>query len=595
METKNRKMRAILLILFILLVSVSNAQNCSQIRRVCRDSIAPNNELFWNTPSSAPCGTFKEYRIFARDKNTDPFTQLFAFGNISTTTFVHTNANVPVNKNWEYFVQIVNDCGGVENYCYTDTQNISAFNLQKSIIAYVSVDTTSNLPNIHWEKNTHPSFSYVEVLFSYVDIIKDILIKTLVRDTFFIDNVSRGNPKTKSLRYGILAVDSCIQRSAIDPTDYHRTMHLTGSIDTCKNTVSLSWTPYIGWGNNIKTYYIYRKVDAGFFQLIDSVASSVNNYTDNKIVSNGTYNYLVIAQNNLNSSYRSNSNTIEFKSGIRNTFTQLEIDLVSLEGNALEITLSRNQDTDADSLLLLKSIDNSNFFPFKTFDFPQTEVKVIDITETGNRQVFYKAAVMGTCGNLYDTTLTSTNIKLDINQITTKNKLTWNKYFTWNNDVKDYALFRERRVNNNVINPFTNITTITDSTYEDDLGANYVPGNSYCYQVIGEEKIRGLKSKSNVVCVFGSLVVYFPTGIINNGANKTFKPIGVFIDFTKSYLSIYNRWGQLIKTVTDLNIGWDLTDENNNFVGIDTYVYEAHIFGQDGKELIKSGNITVIQ
>jgi hypothetical protein len=586
LETKNRKMRAILLILFVLLVSVSNAQNCSQIRRVCR--LANDNELFWNTPSSAPCGTFKEYRIFAREKNTDPFTQLFAITNINTISLVHTNANVPANKNWEYFIQIVNDCGGVENYCYTDTQNISVFRLPKSTIAYVSVDTTSNLSNIHWEKNTHPSFWYV-------DIYNDTLVKTLVRDTFFIDNVSRGNPKVESLKYVIAAVDSCINRWSFNPTDYHRTMHLTGSIDTCKNTVSLGWTPYIGWGNNIKTYYIYKKVGTGFFQLIDSVASSVNNYTDNKIVTNETYNYLVIAQNNLNSSYRSNSNTIEFKSGIRNTFTQLEIDLVSLEGNALEITLSRNADTDADSLLLLKSIDNFTFAPLKFFDFAQNITKVTDVTETGNRQVFYKAAIKGVCGNMYDTSKTSTNIKLNVSQITTKNKLEWNKYFTWNSGVKDYTLFRESRVNNNIINPFTNIATTTDSTYEDDLGSAFVPGNSYCYQVHGEEKNTGLKSKSNVVCVLGGLIVYFPNGIIGNGVSKTFKPVGVFIDFTKSYLYIYNRYGQLIKTVTDLNIGWDLTDENNNFVGIDTYVYEAHIFGQDGKELIKSGNITVIQ
>jgi gliding motility-associated-like protein len=583
-------MRFILLILFVMLVSVSNAQNCSQIRRVCR--LASDNELFWNTPSSAPCGTFKEYRIFARDKNTDPFTPLFSIANINTLNLVHANANVPTNKNWEYFIQIVNDCGGIENYCYTDTQNISVFKLPKSVIAYVSVDTTNNLPYIHWEKNTHPSFSYIDV---FRIISTDTLIKPFVRDTFVIDNVSRGNPKLGSLKYVIAAVDSCFNRWSYEPIDFHSTIHLIGSIDTCKNKASISWTPYVGWGNNIKIYYIFRKDGAGYFQLIDSVASSVNSYTDSKIVLNQTYNYLVIAQNSINASYRSNSNAIEFKSGLRSTFTQLEIDLVSLEGNALEITLSRNTDADADSLLLLKSTDNITFTPIKTFDFAQNSITIIDITETGNRQVFYKAAIKGVCGNIYDTSKTSTNIKLSIEQIASKNKLVWNKYFTWNSGVKDYTLFRESKVNNNIINPFVNITTVTDSIYDDELGSIFVPGNTYCYQVLGEEKNTGLKSKSNVVCVFGGLIVYFPNGVIGNGVNKTFKPVGVFIDFTKSYLLIYNRWGQLIKTVTDLNIGWDLTDENNNFVGIDTYVYEAHITGEDGKELIKSGHITVIQ
>ena len=60
-------------------------------------------------------------------------------------------------------------------------------------------------------------------------------------------------------------------------------------------------------------------------------------------------------------------------------------------------------------------------------------------------------------------------------------------------------------------------------------------------------------------------------------------------------MNIYNRWGLLVKEINDLNIGWDLTDLNDNFAESETYIYEANIIGLDGKEVNKKGTVTIIR
>ena len=51
----------------------------------------------------------------------------------------------------------------------------------------------------------------------------------------------------------------------------------------------------------------------------------------------------------------------------------------------------------------------------------------------------------------------------------------------------------------------------------------------------------------------------------------------------------------MLKEINDLIIGWDLTDSNNNSAETETYVYEANIIGLDGKEINKSGTVTIIR
>lgn len=573
----------ILIILFII-ANTAQAQYCSKLRRICRANL--NNDIFWNYNQSVPCGTFKEYRIYGREKTSNPYTLLNTEPNKNITTWSHLNANVPSNKNWDYYIETVFNCSGIDNLCYSDTQNVSEFYLPKSKIAYVTVDILTNKPIIVWEKNTFPSFWYI-------DLFNDNAIKTGIVDTFFIDNLTGLNPKSSSLKYVIAAVDSCTKRWDYLPDDYHFTIYNTATIDTCLNRVNLNWTKYIGWDNNIKNYYIYKNVNGTGFKLIDSVINTTTNYID-KTNSNETIEYYIMAVNTINEKYISNSNLVTLVSGKRIANHELKINYVTLN-NSINININFNKLSDIDSIQILKSNNNQNYLVFKKIKTTNSPLNEIDNSEDGNRRVYYYLVSKNSCNQWADTTNISSNIYLEQQEEITENKLWWNTYSTWNSGIKKYVIYRETRLNEQIINPFSQRYDGLDTNYIDNISDNTIDGSTLCYKVIGTENITGFTSQSNTVCIVGGMKVYFPNGVIVRNFSNVFKPIGVYIDYRKSRMYIYNRWGKLVKEITDLNIGWDLTDENNNFTETDTYVYDAKIVGLDGREINKSGTITIIR
>lgn len=566
------------------MVNFAQAQYCSKLRRICRANL--NNDIFWNYNQNVPCGTFKEYRIYGRDKTSNPYTLLSTELNQNITNYTHIDANVPSNKNWDYYVETVFNCAGLDNLCYSDTQNVSEFYLPKSSIAFVSVDIATNRPYIIWERNTFPSFWYV-------DIFNDNAIKTAIIDTFFIDNITGLNPKDGSLKYVIAGVDSCTKRWDYVPNDYHNTIHTRGVIDTCLNKVTLNWTKYIGWRNNITYYYIYKNVNGIGFVLIDSVTNQITNYVD-KINGNENLEYYIMAVNSTNNNYQSNSNGILLISGKRDTKHNLKINYVTLNKN-ININIAYNSSSDLDTLQILKSNNNSNFLLYKKIKPTISPINEIDLLEDGNKRVYYYLVSKNVCNEWIDTSSISSNILLEQQEAITDNKLWWNKYSTWNSGIKNYVIYRETRLNDQIISPFSQRYTGIDSSYIDNISDNNIDGSTLCYKVIGTENTSGYTSESNTVCIVGGMKVYFPNGVIVINESNVFKPIGVYIDYNKSKMYIYNRWGKLVKEITDLNIGWDLTDGNNSFAETDTYVYEAHMIGLDGKQINKSGTITIIR
>jgi hypothetical protein len=573
-----------ILLLILLWVNTAEAQYCSKIRRICRDNL--NNNIFWNVNIAVPCGTFKEYKLFGRDKTSSPYLLITTITDETIINWSHLNANVPSNKNWDYYIETIYTCLSVDQSCFSDTQNVADFSLPKSKIAYITVDIDSEFPVIVWEKNNYPSFWYV-------DLFNDNPIKSGITDTFYIDKISGGNPKSNPLKYVIAAVDSCTKRWDYLPDDFHYTINLKGSIDTCKNIINLNWTKYIGWSDSITYYYIYKMLNKSNYYLIDSVSNTTTNYSI-KTTTNETVDYYVSAVNSKYLNYRSNSNNVSFVTGNRNSNQNLKINYVTLDNN-ININIGFNSYSDLYEINILKSTDALNYSLYKTLNNTTSPINIIDLTETGNRRVYYYLVSKNSCRIYADTTAISTNIILENIQGAGESKLWWNKYFTWNNGVEKYVIYRETRLNDVITKPF-NLKGITlDSNYIDNVMNEDMSVEKLCYKLIAIENNTGFTSISNSVCIVGGLAVYFPNGVVYLSNSNSFKPVGVFIDYSLSKMNIYNRWGILIKEINDLKIGWDLTDLNNNFAETETYVYEANIIGLDGKELNKKGTVTIIR
>ncbi|MFN5147994.1 MAG: PKD domain-containing protein [Flavobacteriia bacterium] len=91
--------------------------------------------------------------------------------------------------------------------------------------------------------------------------------------SIFIDTIS--NPAVQAYRYKIAAVDNCGTESVVSAQ--HKTIHLTQNIGI-GGEVNLIWDNYEGF--SYATYNILRYDDQGGWQILTSLPSNVNSYSD---------------------------------------------------------------------------------------------------------------------------------------------------------------------------------------------------------------------------------------------------------------------------------------------------------------------------
>lgn len=143
-------------------------------------------------------------------------------------------------------------------------------------ICLVTVDSATGSNLIAWEKNYFAGISHYNIYreSSAAGVYQQIGTVPFNQSGEFVDSVAL--PLFRSWRYKISSVDSCGVESSLSPE--HKTMHLTQSLGLVPNSINLSWDDYQGF--NYATYYIYRNTWANGWEIIDSIPSNLNSYTD---------------------------------------------------------------------------------------------------------------------------------------------------------------------------------------------------------------------------------------------------------------------------------------------------------------------------
>jgi len=157
-------------------------------------------------------------------------------------------------------------------------------------ICMVTFDTTTSQNKIIWNK--HPGFH-----FAHYNIFKETYqnnIFTKIGEvpfanlSVYLDSTS--DPLVKSDKFRISVTDSAGLESEASP--YHKTIHL--NINPGFFGFNLIWNHYEGF--EFKTYKIHRKHAAGPWELIDSIASNVDSYTDFYSTSGVTTYYIEVVR-----------------------------------------------------------------------------------------------------------------------------------------------------------------------------------------------------------------------------------------------------------------------------------------------------------
>lgn len=183
-----------------------------------------------------------------------------------------TTASVTVNTSGFYKVTVTGSNG---------CQSVSLpFGLNQSSttppsVCVVSVDSATGKNIIVWEKNNTAQvdsyFIYKET--NVFDVFNKIGAIGVNDFSTFVDQSS--NPRQQAERYRIAILDTCGNATLESST--HKTLHLSIN-QGLGNTWNLLWNQYEGF--TFGSYNIYRGTSSGSLQLIGSISSGNNSYTD---------------------------------------------------------------------------------------------------------------------------------------------------------------------------------------------------------------------------------------------------------------------------------------------------------------------------
>ncbi|MEX0965623.1 MAG: gliding motility-associated C-terminal domain-containing protein [Bacteroidia bacterium] len=557
------------------------------MRRVCS---TPDGDvvIFWKSFSDT-CSSFEKLYIYGKEKENEPYEIIDSVFDISITEYLHLGAKV-LSQQWKYYIEVFYDCNGIGTLL-SDTMSIDFTAPDQVLIDSVSV--VDGMAQIGWQQSSNlDSRGYYVYLYDGFD---NNILDTLDRNdiTGYLDSLT-GDPEQKAERYRVAAYDSCGNISLLGA--FHRTIFLEESVDTCAGTISLEWTGYQGWQSDLAGYEIWMEKNGGGFIRIDSVGD-VGSYVFENGERDTNYCFYVRAIHR-NGVYTSSSNRI-----------CTEGDFVSYEG---EVYLRKV--TVVDSLIEVHWwVSEEEFlggFELSRGGSPLTMSMHREIPATGganyvftdssadpNEQVYhYEVAAKSVCGVIAGRSNVSHNILLRI-QNKEFTELTWNEYDGWSGGVESYEVQRSNSSELpltfiNIADLQRMITEFPDSEQIEEIGNLGV-----CYVIRGVEgdtNSYGFKedSYSNMVCVIDDAVIHVPNAFRPEGPNNTFAPRGLFIDYSNSTMTVYDRWGGRLFETHDVMKGWDGTGTKGEQVPEGVYFYKMIIWGLDGSRHILDGNVT---
>ncbi|HET9054129.1 MAG TPA: gliding motility-associated C-terminal domain-containing protein, partial [Cyclobacteriaceae bacterium] len=202
----------------------------------------------------------------------------------------------------------------------------------------------------------------------------------------------------------------------------------------------------------------------------------------------------------------------------------------------------------------------------------------------------YRISYVDACDNLSPPSIDACPIRLSGNLLSDNSiDLSWSDYTGWENGVLEYTIEKYDQ-NGNLISSTSTGTTTTFNDNVQDLN-----NQIYVYVIYATATDVGvIESISNTITIIKEPKLYYPGAFTPNGdgLNDQFTVIGQYV--AKFDMKIFNRWGELIFSTTDLLKGW-----NGEFNGQPqpegTYTFTATLRDKTGKSHKRDGSVMLLR
>jgi gliding motility-associated-like protein len=207
-------------------------------------------------------------------------------------------------------------------------------------------------------------------------------------------------------------------------------------------------------------------------------------------------------------------------------------------------------------------------------------------TESGS---CYKISYIDVCGNKSLQSVAACPLVLN-GSVQSNNNITlsWSPYEAYKNGVDHYTVEKYT-----VAGTLLQSTDVSGTTYTDD--SQDLDIQLYVYVVKAVPKISGFQpSVSNSVEMIKNPNLFYPKAFTPNGdnLNDLFNVYGQYI--ISFQMDIFNRWGELMFTTTQLDTGWDGNYKGNQMPE-GTYTFVAAITDLAGRTFKKSGSVLLLR
>jgi len=206
-------------------------------------------------------------------------------GGEATLTMLDTNYNtiqwsngtlngtsINVNQSGSYFVTVTDDTG-----CSTTSIPIDVnFSILEPVpVCIVTVDQITGKNNVVWEPVTSDLINSYVVLKETNVANEYVQIGTVAYGSNGIFEDINSNSQVQANRYKLALIDTCGILSS--GSNFHKTIHLAAN-QGIGNNVNLMWSNYEGL--DFGSYSIYRGSSASSLNLLTTIASNLNSFTD---------------------------------------------------------------------------------------------------------------------------------------------------------------------------------------------------------------------------------------------------------------------------------------------------------------------------
>lgn len=393
--------------------------------------------------------------------------------------------------------------------------------------------------------------------------------------------------------YVVAAIDNDLNISPL--SNAVSTIYLTGTLDTCNNKISLSWTGYNVQGTDLDRYDIYASADGGEFIQINSIHPDTTEF--NWFSFDLLINYRFKVKAVLSDNSFSESNHLTIQTDIPRPPAWIEImhiDASSVSG--IEIAVSYDPDTDIDEFnILRKETGGGEFTLLATLNSTGGSFLYSDPSASSARRYLYRLDAVNRCGKSVISSIPAGNIVLRIESADNLITLQWNPYIGWPDGPFEYNMLWK---NDDTFESLQHLPP-SDTSFTLDYRSimfDLSSGES-CFKVDARRyngAATGYESVSNTVCLETIESIYVPNAFTpdDNGLNDTFYPV---IPFTppEYLLVIRDKSGRIVFSSSDFQSHWNGTFRSSKLPP-DVYLWYLRLKTPSGRLVEKTGSVALI-